>query len=515
MAAKNVFIAQSGGPSAVINNSMRGVIDALIDSDEFRTIYTGSPKDGAPGILGALEEKLLGLSEQNPIERALLEVTPCAGQMGTSRYKLPKVDIETLLEKVRGIDINKVDVSKLDEDVQDYVRLIQVFKAHDIGYFFYCGGNDSMDTSHKLNEVAKALKVDLKCVGVPKTIDNDVGDSERLLVDHTPGFGSTANYWRNLVQSANEENGGSYSSDPVLLMQVMGRKVGYLPAAARLADPKREMPLAIILTEMLKNEIKIKGNESDKQLEEIAQQNQGIAAENYQFIERQIKRSLREYGRTIVVTSEGTYIGDLGLSKDAFGHKGYSTGIPVVAQIALNLNSPDGLLKRMKIPGSARSNIPGTDQRGFIGAVAAQDLIEAYQSGRYAVEIVLNEDGGYMATIKRGIDSNGDYKPIYDKVPLEVVAAVDRKFPSEWIDRENADVTDDVIAYAGPLARTDFRLEKEFQSAEQFLNERDAIRAEIPLSVVLPIINGKRRFAQFEPICASKQLAPYVPVGMR
>jgi 6-phosphofructokinase len=124
-----------------------------------------------------------------------------------------------------------------------------VLRAHDIGYFLYIGGNDSMDTADKIARLAQQRGLDLVAVGVPKTIDNDVGDSEFQLIDHTPGYGSTAKYWMHMVQWANEENAGSSPADPVLVLQAMGRKIGFIPAAARLADPQREMPLQIYLAE--------------------------------------------------------------------------------------------------------------------------------------------------------------------------------------------------------------------------------------------------------------------------
>ena len=130
-----------------------------------------------------------------------------------------------------------------------FERVIDVLRAHDVGYFLYIGGNDSMDTANKIAQLAQQRGLDLVAVGVPKTIDNDVGDSEFRLIDHTPGYGSVARYWMHAVQNANEENAGSSPADPVLVMQAMGRKIGFIPAAARLADPDREMPLQIYLAE--------------------------------------------------------------------------------------------------------------------------------------------------------------------------------------------------------------------------------------------------------------------------
>ncbi len=206
-APRNVIVAQSGGPTPVINNSLRAIVEACREAPEaFGTVYAGWH-----GIEGVLREELLNLSAQPAEEIALLRTTPAAGSIGTCRYKLKTTQQE------------------------DFERVIQVFKAHNIGYFFYIGGNDSMDTAHKVARLAHERGLDLVATGVPKTIDNDVGDSEFRLIDHTPGYGSVARYWALTVQNANEENAGSSPSDPVLVMQAMGRKIGFIPAAARTA----------------------------------------------------------------------------------------------------------------------------------------------------------------------------------------------------------------------------------------------------------------------------------------
>ncbi|HAH88234.1 MAG TPA: 6-phosphofructokinase, partial [Armatimonadetes bacterium] len=219
--ARNVVVAQSGGPSPVINNSLRGVVESCREYPEiFDTVY-----GGYHGIEGVLREELLDLTHQREEEITLLRTTPAAGSIGTCRYKLKK------------------------DRQEDFDRVIDVLKAHNVGYFFYIGGNDSMDTAHKVSVMAREKGLELIAVGVPKTIDNDVGDSEFKLIDHTPGYGSVARYWASYVQNANEENMGSCPADPVLVMQAMGRKIGFIAAAARLADPKREMPLQIYLAE--------------------------------------------------------------------------------------------------------------------------------------------------------------------------------------------------------------------------------------------------------------------------
>ena len=216
---KNVMIAQSGGPSPVINNSLRGIIETCLQyPNKFETIY------GAfHGIEGILREELIDLSVQPQEEIALLRTTPAAGAIGTCRYKLKS------------------------NQKEDFNRIVEVFKVHNIKYFFYIGGNDSMNTANKISLLAQQNGLDLVVVGIAKTIDNDVGDSEFKLVDHTPGYGSVARYWASNIQNINEENMGSYSCDPVIVLQVMGRRIGFIPAAVRLGDPDRLMPLQIYM----------------------------------------------------------------------------------------------------------------------------------------------------------------------------------------------------------------------------------------------------------------------------
>jgi len=277
-------VVQSGGPSPVIENSLRGLIETARDYPQIGTIYAGWH-----GIEGVLKEELLDLSAQPPEEISLLRVTPAAGSIGTCRYKLR------------------------DSQQEDFDRILNVFRTHNVGYFCYIGGNDSMDTANKVAQLAAKRGLDLIGVGVPKTIDNDVGDSEFKLIDHTPGYGSTARYWAHVVQYANEENAGSSPADPVLVLQAMGRKIGFIPAAARLADPERALPLQIYLAER------------PVTLEQIADNVTGL---------------LRRAGRAILVVSEGLSIADLGARKDAFGHTQFSSSDLTVAQALIN--APDG-----------------------------------------------------------------------------------------------------------------------------------------------------------------------------
>ncbi len=443
---RNLVVAQSGGPSPVINNSLRGIIETCREFPQLGTVY-----GGRHGIEGVLKEELLDLSSQSPEEIALLRVTPAAGSIGTCRYKLKPSHTE------------------------DFERVIEVLRAHNVGYFLYIGGNDSMDTAHKVAQLAARRGLDLVAVGVPKTIDNDVGDSEFNLIDHTPGYGSTAKYWAHMVQWANEENAGSCPADPVLVMQAMGRKIGFIPAAARLADPAREMPLQIYLAE------------SPCTLEQLADN---------------VNDQLRRGGRCIVVISEGFNVGEIGELKDSFGHVKFSSSQMTVAQVVVNHLNKIGLAAK----GAARGNVPGTDQRHSMGYASTVDLDEAYRVGQKAAELAATGQSGYMATILRSQESASGvasapraardeapctslYSVRYDQVPLEQVANSERTFPKHWIAASGYDVTDDFLRYARPLVGDDM--------------------------ITLPLVDGRLRMTRFETKYATPRLAKYVPQADR
>jgi len=419
---KNVLVAQSGGPSPVINNSLRGIINAC---DSYPSIF-GTVYGAWHGIEGVLKEELLNLSDQDKKEIALLRTTPAAGSIGTCRYKLK------------------------DNQEADFKRIIEIFRAHNIGYFFYIGGNDSQHTAFKVSELAKAEGLDVVAVGVPKTIDNDVGDNEFKLIDHTPGYGSVARYWSHIVQTANEENKGSCPADPVLVLQAMGRKIGYIPAAARLADPNHEMPLQIYLTE------------SGLSLEELGDR---------------VNNQLIQDKRCIVVISEGFDCGSIGEVKDAFGHTSFGSSKISVQQTVVNYLNDKGLKTR----GAARGQVMGTDQRHSMVYASLVDLDEAYQVGLKAVEIASKGENGWMATILR--NPGPDYSVRYDKVALEKVALSERFFPKNWITESGTDVTEDFIKYVKPLI------------GEEWVN--------------VPLENGIQRFTRLKPIFEQQKLNKY------
>ena len=425
---KNVVVAQSGGPTPVINNTLRGIIETCkMMPDTFGTVYAGYH-----GIEGVLREDLLDLSAQKDEEISLLGVTPSAGSIGTCRYKLRS------------------------QQTEDFSRIVNVLKAHNIGYFFYIGGNDSMDTANKVSKLANEAGLDLVAVGAPKTIDNDVGDSEFKLIDHTPGYGSVARYWALNIQNANEENAGSSPADPVLVLQAMGRKIGFIPAAARLADPHRELPLQIYLPE------------AGVSLKEMADL---------------VNDQLKQRGRCIVVVSEGFDVGDIGETQDNFGHTQFSSSKSTVEQIVVNYLNEVGLGAK----GAARGNVSGTDQRHNMAYASTVDLDEAYKLGQKAALIAAQDGSGYMSTILR--EPGPIYAVRYDKVSLDLVANSERNFPKAWLTANKIDVTDDFIRYAQPL-----------------------IGEHWP---TIPLENGIQRFARFEMVFAEKQLPNYSPQAFR
>ena len=425
--AKNLVVAQSGGPSPVINNTLRGIIETCQGLDAIGTVY-----GARHGIEGVLKEELLDLSGQNSEEISLLRYTPAAGSIGTCRYKL-----------------------KPDQQ-EDFDRCLDVFRAHEVGYFIYIGGNDSMDTANKIAQLAEQRGLPLVGIGGPKTIDNDVGDSEFKLIDHTPGYGSTAKYWMHAVQNANQENLGSSPADPVLVLQAMGRRIGFIPAAARLADPDRELPLQIYLAE------------SPCSLEQLADN---------------VNDQLRRDGRCIVVISEGFDVGQIGERKDSFGHTQFISSEITVAQRVVNYLNEQGLATR----GSARGNVPGTDQRHSMAYASTVDLDEAYRSGQTAAHLAAAGDSGHMATLLR--QPGEVYGVRYDKVPLADVANSERSFPASWIADSGCDVTDHFVRYAQPLV------------GEGMLS--------------LPMVGGRQRLTQFEPRYANQILEPYIPQADR
>jgi 6-phosphofructokinase 1 len=243
---------------------------------------------------------------------------------------------------------------------------------------------------------------------------------------------------------------GSSPADPVLVIQAMGRKIGYIPAAARLADPGRNLPLQIYLAE------------AGATLEELAEN---------------VNTQVKQDGRCIVVVSEGFDAGSIGEVKDAFGHTSFGSSEQSVYQTVVNYLNKSGLNAR----GKARGQVMGTDQRDTMIYASVTDLDEAFKVGQKAVEIAINDGNGWMATILR--EPGFIYNVRYDKVPLEKVALSERTFPQKWISESKYDVSDEFLAYVRPLIGDDW--------------------------VSVPVINGIQRFTRFKPVFVEKKLPPY------
>ena len=358
--------------------------------------------------------------------------TPAAGAVGTCRYKLGA------------------------HQAEDFERIIDVMVAHDIGYFFYIGGNDSMDTAGKVSKLAREKGLDLVVAGVPKTIDNDIGDDKFTIIDHTPGYGSAARYWAHTIQNVNEENRGMCGSEPVAVLQAMGRKSGFITAAARLADLNREMPLQLYMAE---------------------------SGHNLETLAENVNRELQRSGRCIVIVNEGFDVGNIGEAKDAFGHIEYGASKTTASQAVVNYLNEKGIKARGQVTGQ----LPGVLQRSASIQASPVDMEEAYEVGKKAVQIALEEGSGWMATILRA--PGADYKAVYDKVKLEIVANSERFIPKDWISVDGIDVTDDFIKYASPLIQggwPDIELE-----------------------------GGLQRFARLDVRFIDKKLEGYIPQNIR
>ena len=425
---KNALVAQSGGPSPVINASLLGVIDACRQyPDHIGHIYAAWH-----GIEGVLSEELIDINTQNDKELRLLKNTPAAGGIGTCRYKLK------------------------DDQQDDFERIISVMRAHDIGYFFYIGGNDSMDTAAHVSRLAHEKGLELVVVGVPKTIDNDVGDEDFTIIDHTPGYGSAARYWAMNLQNIEEENRGMGVSECVSVHQAMGRQSGWITAASRLGDPERRMPLQLYFAE------------AKKSIEELADN---------------VNAQLQRDGRCIVVVNEGYDAGELGARHDGFGHVEYGASESTAVQQVTNYLNRHGLRAR----GQATCQQVGVMQRDASIYASRVDIEEAYQVGVKAVDIAMTDGTGYMATMLRR--SGDTYEIYYDKVKLETVANSVRYLPQRWLAPSGIDVTDDFIKYAMPLIGDGW--------------------PDVPME------NGLQRFARLDIRFIEKKLAGFTPRRMR
>ncbi|WP_435103860.1 6-phosphofructokinase [Arhodomonas sp. AD133] len=386
MSRKNAFYAQSGGVTAVINATACGVIEtARQHPDRIGTVYAGRA-----GILGALHEELIDTAHESPETISALRHTP-AGAFGSARYKL------------KGLEDNRAE----------YERLIEVFEAHDIGYFFYNGGGDSQDTAHKVSQLGDSLGYPITCIGIPKTVDNDLPGT-----DTCPGFGSVAKYIAVSTREAGlDVRSMAETSTKVFVLETMGRHAGWIAAAAGLArEEDGDPPHVILLPE--------------------------VAFDRERFLAR-VRESVERFGYCVVVVSEGvrtadgTFLADQG-SKDAFGHTQLGGVAPVVAQMI-----KDALGYKYHYA------VADYLQRAARHIASATDVEQAYAMGRAAVEFALAGRNAVMPTIRRLADA--PYRWEVGEAELASVANVEAKMPSEYISDDGLDITDACRRYLRPL----------------------------------------------------------------
>ena len=385
---KNAFYAQSGGVTAVINASACGVIEtARKHRGKIGKVYAGRH-----GIIGALTEDMIDTSKESRAAISALRHTP-GGAFGSARYKLA------------GIDKNR----------SQYERLIDIFRAHDIGYFFYNGGNDSMDTAQKVSEIAVQMSYPITCIGIPKTVDNDLP-----ITDCCPGFGSAAKYIAvSTREAALDVASMARTSTKVFVLEVMGRHAGWMAAAGGLAGEKAgDAPHIILFPEIV--------FDKEKYLAKV-------------------KSSVEKYGYCVVVVSEGLrdqsgkFLAEAG-TKDAFGHAQLGGVGPVVAQMPQEAFG-------YKFHWAVADYL----QRSARHIASKVDVEQAYAVGKAAVEFALKGRNATMPVIIR--KSSKPYRWSIGEAPLSAVANQEKKVPRNFITADGFGITAACRTYLQPLIR--------------------------------------------------------------
>ncbi|MDE2249841.1 MAG: 6-phosphofructokinase [Gammaproteobacteria bacterium] len=383
---RNAVYAQSGGVTAVINASACGVIETA----RRHRAHIGKIYAGRDGIVGILTEDLIDVGAEDRATIRALRHTP-AGAFGSARFKL------------KGLDQNRAE----------YERLIEVFRAHDIGYFFYNGGNDSMDTAHKVAQIGTQLGYPIACIGVPKTVDNDLPHT-----DCCPGFGSVAKYIAvSTLEGAMDVASMARTSTRVFVLEVMGRHAGWIAAAGGLAGRKPgEAPHIILFPE--------------------------IPFERERFLAR-VKQCVTDYGYCVIVVSEGAHYADGKFlaeagSRDAFGHTQLGGVGPVVANMVREAHG-------YKFHWAVADYL----QRAARHIASKVDVEQAYAVGEAAVEYAVQGRHGVMAAIRRL--SSKPYRWKIVPVPLASVANVEKTVPPTFISADGFGITPACRRYLEPL----------------------------------------------------------------
>jgi len=388
--AGNVLVGQSGGPTSVTNSSVAGIITEALNHGCVEEIY-----GTLNGVLGLLQEDLIDLAAESQQQIRALRHTPGAA-LGTCRYKLKKT--------------------------QDFERVLEVFKAHNIRYFFYIGGNDSQDTADKISKLAQQQGYELRVIGVPKTIDNDLA-----VTDHCPGYGSAIKYLATAVREAACDNEAMGQGDLVQIIEAMGRSAGWIAAGASLAkrrDHPHDPPHLILLPEVPFNQEKV--------LEDI-------------------RRVLKRERFCLIVVAEGLVDSDgnymaADAATDAFGHARLGGAGDALGEV-IEANLP-GVKVRV-----AR---PGLLQRAAAHAASKTDVDEAFLAGQAAVRAAVGGETDKMVTLLRGDADH--YSCETGLAPLSEIANGVKKLPREWINEDNVSMNFQFLRYAQPLIQGEITL---------------------------------------------------------
>jgi 6-phosphofructokinase 1 len=384
MSFKNAFYAQSGGVTSVINASACGVIETCRKhADRIGTVYAGRN-----GIIGALTEELIDTSRESDADIAALMNTP-SGAFGSCRFKL----------------------KSLEENRREYERLIEVFKAHDIGYFFYNGGGDSADTCYKVSQLSETMGFPVQAIHIPKTVDNDLP-----ITDNCPGFGSVAKYIAvSALEASFDVRSMAKTSTKVFILEVMGRHAGWIAAAGGLIEDYG-VPVLLLLPE--------------------------VDFDHDHFISA-VQAKVDEFGYCTVVVSEGAHNGDGSFlaeqgTRDAFGHAQLGGVAPVVANMV-----KDAL--GYKFHWAVADYL----QRAARHIASASDVEQAYALGKRGVEMALDGKNAIMPTINRL--SNNPYRWEIGSADLADVANVEKPMPLDFISDDGLGITDKCRDYLYPL----------------------------------------------------------------
>ena len=386
MSAKNAFYAQSGGVTAVINASACGVIETCRKHpDKIANVYAGRN-----GIIGALTEELIDTSQESDEAIAALKSTP-SGAFGSCRYKL----------------------KSLEENQREYERLIEVFKAHNIGYFFYNGGGDSADTCYKVSQLSEKMGFPVQAIHVPKTVDNDLP-----ITDNCPGFGSVAKYIAvSTLEASYDVRSMAATSTKIFVIEVMGRHAGWIAAAGALVEDYG-IPVVTLFPEV----------EFDK--------DKFLAA---------VDAKVKEYGYCTVVVSEGChwpdgkFLAEQG-TRDSFGHAQLGGAAPVVANMI-----KDALGHKFHWA------VADYLQRAARHLASESDVEQAYALGAAAVEKALEGKNSIMPTVVR--ESSSPYKWHIGEAPLSEVANVEKMMPLDFISEDGYGITAKCKEYLYPLIK--------------------------------------------------------------